>query len=138
MVHALERARWHLRPDGTLILIQPHQQKRIFVSIVAARKREPVSWLINPVFQPLINAANAAIETVVQKDLFAHIATSHHRYRVRLANPAELHRYLHLGQRPPRFPPGGRQRLHTLWKQRSPGARIEVTEFMTMIVLRAN
>lgn len=119
------------------MLVQPHQQKRLFISIVRGREHEPVSSLINPVFQPLINAANAAIQTVVEKDLFAHIATSHHRYHVRLANPAELHRYLHLGQRPPRFPPGGRQHLQALWKRRSADAQIEVTEFMTVIVLRA-
>jgi hypothetical protein len=47
-----------------------------------------------------------------------------------------LRRYLHLSQRPPRFPSGGRQRLSDLWMKRSPSARLEVTEFFTVIGLR--
>ena len=137
MVHALERARQHLRSDGVLVLIQPHQWKRPFIAVTASRKREPVAALVNPVFQPLINAAMAAIQSVIEEQRFTLIGTSHRHFRVQLAGPAELHRYLHLGQRPPRFPVGGRQRLNELWRKRPRGARIEVTEFLTVVGLRA-
>jgi hypothetical protein len=62
---------------------------------------------------------------------------SHHQFRVRLASPAELRRYLHIGQRPPRFPAGGRERFEALWRRRPEGARIEVTESLTVVALRA-
>ena len=65
MVHALERAREHLRPEGVLVLLQPHQWKRPFIAVTSGREREPVTALVNPVFQPLINAAMAAIQTVI-------------------------------------------------------------------------
>jgi hypothetical protein len=137
MVHALERARRQLVSDGVLVLIQPHQQKRPFIAITApGSKRQPVAALVNPIFQPLINAAVAAIQTVLEEGRFVRIGTSHHKFRVRLASPAELHRYLHLSQRPPRFPAGGRRRLQDLWPSRPDGARIEVTEFLTVIGLR--
>lgn len=55
-------------PDGVLILIQPHQWKRPVVAITGSRKRQPVATLVNPVFQPLINSAMAAIETVIHED----------------------------------------------------------------------
>jgi hypothetical protein len=42
-----------------------------------------------------------------------------------------------MGLSPPRFPPGGRQRFQTLWKARPASADIEVTEFLTLIALRA-
>src|SRR5438552_3279967 len=68
---------------------------------------------------------------------FALIGRINHQFRVRLSNPTQLDRYLHQGQRPPRFPAGGRSRLHALWKSRKPGTQIEVTEFMAIIALRA-
>jgi len=137
MVHALERARQHLLHDGALLLIQPHQWKRPFIAVMTPRKRQPVGALVNPAVQPLINSAVAAIQTMIDKDLFRLIGTSHHQFRVRLASSAELHRYLHLGQRPPRFPAGGRQRFEALWRRSPAGARIEVTEFLTVFALRA-
>jgi hypothetical protein len=137
MVHALERARKHLVDNGALLLIQPHQWKRPFITVTSARKRQPVAALVNPAFQPFIDSAVAAIQTVIDKDRFRLMGTSHHQFRVRLASPAELHRYLHLGQRPPRFPAGGRQRFEALWRRRPAGARIEVTEFLTVFALRA-
>ena len=136
MVHALERAGGHLEPDGVLVLIQPHQWKRQFIAITGSRKREPVAALVNPVFQPFINAAMAAIQTVVEKRRFTLIGSSHHQFRVHLTSQSELRRYLHLGQRPSRFAAGGRQRLNALWGKRRQGARIEVTEFLTVIGLR--
>jgi hypothetical protein len=137
MVHALERAGQHLRPDGVLVLIQPHQWKRPFIAITAARKRESVAALVNSEFQPRINDAMAAIQTIVDDGRFVRIGTSHHQFRVSLAGPADLRRYLHLSQTPSRFPAGGRRRLQELWRRRPADARIEVTEFLTVIGLRA-
>lgn len=111
--------------------------KRSFIALIGFRRRQPVGALINPVFEPLITAAEAAIDTVVERRLVAHMGKTNHHYRVRLASLAVLDRYLHLGQRPPRFPPGGRKRLQRLWASLAPGAEIEVTEFMAVIGLRA-
>jgi hypothetical protein len=124
-------------PNGVLILIQPHQWKRPFIAITGAGKRQPVAALVNLEFQPRINSAMAAIQTVIGKNRFGVIGTSHHQFRVRLASPAELRRYLHIGQRPPRFPAGGRERFEALWRRRPEGARIEVTESLTVVALRA-
>lgn len=137
MVHALERARQHLVPDGVLVSIQPRRWKRPFIAITAPGQRQPGA-LVNPVFEPVIAAAEAAIQTVSDGRRFALIGTSHHQFRVRLSSLAELRRHLHLGQRPPRFPSGGRQRLRALWSARPEGARIEVTEFLAVIALRAS
>jgi hypothetical protein len=127
-----------MRSDGVVVLIQPHQWKRAFIAITAPRKRrQPVVALVSPAFQPRINAAVAAIQTVVDQGMFVRIGTSHHRFRSRLKSPAELRRYLHLDQQPPRFPAGGRQRLLDLWTSSPAGARIEVTETLTIIGLRA-
>lgn len=136
MVHALERARQHLKPDATLVLIQPHQSKRPFIAIRSAGSRQPVAALVNPAFQPLIDFAVAAIQKVVRRGDFVEIGRSHHSFRVLLENPGELRRYLHLGQRPPRFPSGGRKRFQDAWQRRPAGAQIEVTEFLTVIALR--
>lgn len=138
MVHALRRARQHLTRDGALICIQPHRLKRPFIAVLVDRHRWPVVSLVNPVFQPLIDSADAAIDTVVSEGLFVVIGRKNHQFRVRLGNPNQLDRYLHTGQRPPRFPAGGRLRLETLWKSRTTGAQIEVTEFMAIIALRAS
>ena len=136
MVHALERVRQVLLPNAVLVLIQPHQTKRPFIAIRSGRRRQPVTELINPEFKPRINAAMSAIRTVIDDGRFAHMGTSHHQFRVHLASLAELQRYMHLNQRPPRFPAGGRQRLNDLWRSRTEGARIEVTESFTVIGLR--
>jgi hypothetical protein len=136
MVHALELARKQLRANGVLVLIQPHQLKRQLIAITSSGNRQPVAALVNADFQRRINAAMAAIEAVVSEGRFDRIGISHHQFRVRLAGPAELRRYLHLGQRPPRFPAGGRRRLQDLWMSRPADARIEVTEFLSVIGLR--
>jgi hypothetical protein len=136
MVHALERAGRHVMPGGVVVLIQPHQWNRPFIAVKSPRRREPVAALVNTVFQPLVTAAVAAIHTVVEEKRFALIGTSHHQFSVQLASLVELRRYLHLPPRPSRFPAGGRQRLHDLWKRRAKDARIEVTEFLTVIALR--
>ncbi len=137
MVHALRRARQHLREGGMAVLIQPHQHRRPHIAIVSARKRQPVSTLVNAVFQPLINSANAAIETVVDEKLFDRVARINHQFKVSVANPSVLREYVRQSPRPPRFPAGARQRLRDLWRGRRAGAEIEVTEFFTVIALRA-
>ena len=124
-------------PGGVLICIQPRRLKRPFIAVRAPGQRQPVASLINPASERLLSAAEAAIETVVAKRLLVRIGKKNHQFRVRLANPTELDRYLHTGQRPPRFPAGGRSRLQALWKSRRPGAQIEVTEYMVVIAMRA-
>lgn len=136
MVHALRRARQHLSSRGALVLIQPDHYKRPRIAVVSKKKREPVTALISPIGQPLINAAYAAIDTVIEERLFERTSLGHHHFTVRLANPTELHRYLHQGIRPPRFPRGARQRLEALWRSRPSRAQIEVMEFLTVISLR--
>ena len=137
MVHALERARKHLARGGVLVCVQPRRTKRPVIALTAPGHLWPVSGLINPASEPLITAAEAAIDTVISDGRFALIGRINHQFRVRLSNPTQLDRYLHQGQRPPRFPAGGRSRLHALWKSRKPGTQIEVTEFMAIIALRA-
>ncbi len=136
MVHALERARQHLVPDGVLVCIQPRRIKRPFITVTSPGLRQPVGALVNPVSEPLISAAEAAIQKVVEERRFVLIGKSNRQFRVRLESPGELRRYIHLGQRPPRFPAGGRQRLQALWRTRPEGARIEVTEYLAVIALR--
>jgi hypothetical protein len=136
MVHALERARQALLPNSPLVLIQPHQTKRSLVAVTSGRRRQPVAALVNSTFQPRLDAAVSAIRTVIDGGRFSRVGTSHHQFRVHLANPADLRRYLHLAPTPSRFPAGGRQRLNDLWRSRTEGARIEVTESFTVIGLR--
>src|SRR5438874_2056507 len=137
MVHALERARQHLVPGGALVFVQPRRLKRPSIAITARGQRWPVAALISPVFEPLISAAETAIDSLVAQRPFVLIGKKTHQFRVRLANPSQLDRYLHTGQRPPRFPAGGRSRLQALWKSRISGAQIEVTEYMAVIAMRA-
>lgn len=136
MVHALEHASKHLVPGGALVCLMPRRLKRPFIAITAPGKRQPVGALVNPASEALYSAANAAIQTVVEAGLFAPIGTSNRQFSVRLGSSAELHRYLHEGVRPPRFRPRGRQRFEALWRSRPEGARIEVTEFWTIIALQ--
>ena len=137
MVHALRRARQQLRPGGMAVLIQPHQHHRPRIGIAAGSFRQAVTPMINREFQPRINMANSAIHTVVDARLFERMATTNHRFKVRLKNPTQLRDFLHQELRPPRFPPGGRQRFQAMWKARPVGAEIEMTEFLTIVSLRA-
>lgn len=125
-----------MRSGAMLVLIQPHQLKRPHIGIAAHSERRPVAALVNPVFQPLIDSANAAIQEVIDEGRYALAGRSNHEFSVRLDNPHQLARYLHRGQRPPRFPPGARLRFERLWSGRRAGAKIEVTEFLTVIALR--
>jgi hypothetical protein len=110
--------------------------KRPFVSVIAQRRRTPIGFLINPVFQPLINSAEAAIARVLDHNVATLIGKEDHRFGVQLANPNQLRRYLHTGKRPPRFAPGDRKRFLQVWSSQSKGATIEVSEFLTVIALR--
>ena len=122
---------------GVLICIQPRRIKRPFIALTSPGRRTPVVGLINPASESLLSAAEAAIDTIVSRQLAVLVGKTQHQFRVRLANPHQLDAYTHTGQRPPRFPGGGRQRLRSLWKSRKPGTQIEVTEFMSIIALRA-
>jgi len=137
MVHALERARRHLAVGGFLICIQPHRTRRPFIAVRAPGRRQPICELINPVFQPLIDSANGAIASIVERGLVSLIRAENHQFRVRVGNPSQLRHYLSDGVRPPRFPAGGRKRLLEAWRARPSAAWIEVTEHMTVIGLRA-
>src|SRR5438093_862184 len=121
MVHALERTAGHLAAHGVCVLIQPHRTRRPFIAVVARGRRVPIGGLVNPAFQPLIDAANDAIASVVDRGLLKLLNRSNHQFSVRFANPSQLHRYLHNGQRPPRFPPGARKRLMAAWTTGSDG-----------------
>jgi hypothetical protein len=137
MVHALQRAGQHLISDGVLVCMQPRHLKRPFIAITASGRRQPVARLINPKFEPYYSAAEAAIREVVEERQFDLIGRTNHQFRVCVANPAELHRYLQ-GPRPPHFPPGGQKRLQELWRSRPEGAEIEVTEFLSVFGLRVS
>ena len=137
MVHALERARRQLAPSGVMVCIQPHRTKRPFIAVRSPSRREPICALINPVFQPLIDSANGAIASIVERGLVSLIRVENHRFRVRIANPSQLRLYVSGGIRPPRFPAGGRKRLVEAWSARPEGAWIEVTEHLTVIGMRA-
>jgi hypothetical protein len=136
MVHALERAANRLAPGGVIVCIQPHRMKRPFISVIAQRRRTPIGFLINPVFQPLINSAEAAIAEVLDRNLATLIGREDHRFRIQLANPNQLRRFLDSENRPPRFAPGDRKRLLHVWSSMPQGASIEVSEFLTVIALR--
>jgi hypothetical protein len=136
MVHALTRVRRHLAPDGTLVLIQPRPLKRPFISVIAHGRRQKICALVNPDSEKRLNAALAAIDAVAANGLFAPIGKTDRHFRVRLANPTQLDRYLYSDLRPPRFPPGGRKRFMHVWKARPRGAEIEVTEFLAVMAMR--
>jgi hypothetical protein len=120
-----------------VICLQPHRVKRPSICVRAQHKRLPICALINPAFQPLIDSAEAAIAGVLDRRLFTLIGKENHQFRVQLANPTQLKRYLHSGLRPPRFPAGGRKRLLDVWRSKPEGAIIEITEFLTVFGMQA-
>jgi hypothetical protein len=136
MVHALRRVGQQLEAGGTLVLLQPHHKRRPTVGIKAGARRTPIATLINPAFQPLVESAMASIRRVIAAGDFEQVGKANHRFRVELFSISELDRYMHLSQRPPRFPPNGRKRLLDHWTRRSSGALIEVSEYFTVIALR--
>ena len=137
MVHALRRARQHLAPRGVLVSFLPRPLKRPHIVVTAGRLRQPVGVLINPVGESVLASAERAIGAVVEEGLFIPMGRRNDGFRVQLASIGQLDRYLRTGPRPPRFPSGARARLKALWRFRKQAARIEVTEYLTVIALRA-
>ena len=112
MVHALRRAGGYLRRGGMLVSIRPHRTWRPSIAIVAGRSRVPVATLLNTAFEVNLAAAESALERVVDEGSFTLAGAQAARYRIYLA------------------------RLFALWNSAPPGARIEVTEYLVITVLR--
>ncbi len=137
MVHALRRTGGYLRVGGALICIRPHRTWRPSIAIVAGGRRLPVATLINPAFERNLEAADSAMERVVEEGWFSLAAVRSARYRNYLDRPSQMRTYLELINPPrPRFPRGGRARLYEMWDSAPRNARIEVTESVVMNVLR--
>jgi|GEM_PF-7052559 len=137
MVHALRRAGGYLRSGGTLISIRPHRTWRPSIAIVADRPRLPVLTLVNPAFERNLEAADLALERVVDEGSFFLAGVRSARFRTYLARPSQMRTYLELINPPrPRFPRGGRARLYEMWGWAPPGSRIEVTESLVVNALR--
>src|SRR2546421_4653545 len=137
MVHALRRAGSRLRPGGTLISIRPHLSWRPSVAILTRKRRLPVARLLNSDFERNLEAAESALQRVVDEGLFSLVGVRPARYRTYLNRPSQIRSYLELINPPrPRFPRGGRVRLNDLWQSAPPGARIEITESLIVNGLR--
>jgi hypothetical protein len=137
MVHALRRTGRYLRRGGTLISIRPHRTWRPTIAIVARTRRVPVTALLNTAFEVNLDAAESALDRVVDEGSFALGGVRAARYRIYLAGPSQMRTYLELINPPrPRFPRGARARLDVLWDSAPIGARIEVTESVVVNALR--
>ena len=137
MVHALRRAGGYLRRGGMLVSIRPHRTWRPSISIVAGRQRLPVATLLNPAFERNLQAAELALERVVDEGSFTLAGVRSARYRSYLARPSQVRTYLELINPPrPRFPRGARARLNDMWDSAPRGARIEVAESLVVNALR--
>jgi hypothetical protein len=137
MVHALQRAGRHLNRGGTLISIRPHRTRRPAIAIVAGHRRLPVATLRNPGFQRNLEAADRALERVVDDGAFTLTGVRSAPFRTYLARPSQMRTYLELISPPrPRFPRGGRARLDEMWESAPRGARIEVAEWLVVNALR--
>jgi hypothetical protein len=120
-----------------LISIRPHRTWRPSIAIVAGRRRLPVATLLNPTFERALEAADVALERVVNEGSFTLAGVRSARYRTYLARPAQMRTYLELINPPrPRFPRGGRARLEEMWNSAPRGARIEVAESLVVNALR--
>jgi len=137
MVHALQRAGGRLRRGGLLISLRPHRTWRPAIAIIAPEYRLPVARLVNPAFDTNLRSAEAALERVVRGGWFSFAGARSSRYRIHLGRPSQMRTYLEMIEPPrPRFPPGSRARLDWLWSSAPRGARIEVTEYLVITVLR--
>ena len=137
MVHALRRAGGYLRRGGMLVSIRPHRTWRPSIAIVAGRRRVPVATLVNPAFERNLQAAELALERVVDEGSFTLAGVRSARYRTYLARPSQVRTYLELINPPrPRFPRGARARLNDMWDSAPRGARIEVAESLVVNALR--
>jgi hypothetical protein len=120
-----------------LISIRPHRTWRPAIAIVAGRRRLPVATLLNPTFERNLEAADLALERVVDEGSFSLAGLRSARYRTYLARPSQVRTYLELINPPrPRFPRGGRARLDQMWDLAPPGSRVEVTESLVVNALR--
>jgi hypothetical protein len=120
-----------------LIGLRPHRTWRPAIAITAPGRRLLVTRLINPAFDRNLRSADSALERVVRDGWFTLAGARSSRYRIYLKRPSQMRTYLELIEPPrPRFPPGSRARLHRLWGSAPPEARIEVTEYLVMTVLR--
>jgi hypothetical protein len=120
-----------------LISLRPHRTWRPAIAITSPGRRLPVARLINPAFDRNLRSADAALERVVSDGEFRLAGARSSRYRIYLQRPSQMRTYLELIEPPrPRFPPGGRARLNRMWETATPGARIEVTEYLVITVLR--
>jgi hypothetical protein len=137
MVHALQRAGRRLKPGGVLISLRPHRTWRPAIAILSPGDRLPVTRLVNPDFDRNLRSAESALDRVVRDRWFTLVGERSSRYRIYLRRPSQMRTYLELINPPrPRFPPGSRARLDRLWKTAPDGARIEVTEYLVLTVLR--
>jgi len=137
MVHALQRTGERLRPGGVLISLRPHRTWRPAIAITAPVYRLPIARLVNPGFDRNLRSAESALDRVVHNGWFTLAGARPSRYRIYLQRPSQMRTYLELINPPrPRFPPGGRARLHRLWNSAPPAARIEVTEYLVITALR--
>jgi hypothetical protein len=137
MVHALQRAGQRLRPGGVLISLRPHRTWRPAIAITASGYRLPIARLVNPSFDRNLRSAESGLDRVVRDGWFRLAGARPSQYRIYLDRPSQMRTYLELISPPrPRFPPGGRARLHRLWKTAPARARIEITEYLVITVLR--
>ena len=137
MVHALQRAGSRVRSGGLLVSIRPHRTWRPLVAVVAPGRRIPVTELTFTPFESNLDSAEAALERVVEQGWFTRAGVVQKRWRTYLDRPSQIRTYMELISPPrPRFPPGSRMRLHVVWEQAGPGARIEITEPLAMTFLR--
>jgi hypothetical protein len=120
-----------------LVSIRPHRTWRPSIAIVAGRRRLPVATLLNPAFERNLQAAELALERVVDEGAFTLAGVRSARYRTYLARPSQVRTYLELINPPrPRFPRGARARLNDMWDSAPRGARIEVAESLVVNALR--
>jgi len=120
-----------------LVSIRPHRTWRPSIAIVAGRRRLPVATLLNPAFERNLQAAELALERVVDEGSFTLAGVRSARYRTYLARPSQVRTYLELINPPrPRFPRGARARLNDMWDSAPRGARIEVAESVVVNALR--
>jgi hypothetical protein len=137
MVHALQRAGQRLRAGGTLVSIKPHRTWRPSVAITSPGRRVEVTRLVNPYFERNLESADAALARVVRTNWYTLVGERPSRYRIYLDRPSQMRTYLELINPPrPRFPPGTRARLLSLWRTAPPRSRIEVTESLVITALR--
>lgn len=137
MVHALRRAGGFLHRGGMLISIRPHRTWRPSISIVGGRQRLPVATLLNPIFEANLEAAESALQRVVDEGVFGVAGVRVARFRTYLDRPSQVRTYLELINPPrPRFPRGARARLDQMWGSAPRGARIELTESLVINALR--